>query len=115
MSERGWHLNGLSNPPAVHIACTVSNYLAVHISNCTQSLLSTLTQRLTVPVVDQFIADLKDCVREAKSSPSVIGQMVTVYGMLCHFGCLSHPPLFLPLFLFSWSPIISHLHHNRLG
>jgi sphinganine-1-phosphate aldolase len=24
MSKRGWHLNGLSNPPAVHIACTVS-------------------------------------------------------------------------------------------
>jgi sphinganine-1-phosphate aldolase len=24
MSKRGWHLNGLSDPPAVHIACTVS-------------------------------------------------------------------------------------------
>lgn len=24
MSERGWHLNGLNNPAAVHIACTVS-------------------------------------------------------------------------------------------
>lgn len=24
MSERGWHLNGLRDPPAVHIACTVS-------------------------------------------------------------------------------------------
>lgn len=24
MSERGWHLNGLANPAAVHIACTVS-------------------------------------------------------------------------------------------
>jgi sphinganine-1-phosphate aldolase len=23
MAKRGWHLNGLSNPPAVHIACTV--------------------------------------------------------------------------------------------
>jgi sphinganine-1-phosphate aldolase len=23
MSKRGWHLNGISNPPAVHIACTV--------------------------------------------------------------------------------------------
>ena len=23
MSLRGWHLNGLSDPPAVHIACTV--------------------------------------------------------------------------------------------
>ena len=24
MSKRGWHLNGVSGPPAVHIACTVS-------------------------------------------------------------------------------------------
>jgi sphinganine-1-phosphate aldolase len=24
MSTKGWHLNALSNPPAVHIACTVS-------------------------------------------------------------------------------------------
>jgi sphinganine-1-phosphate aldolase len=23
MSRRGWHLNAISNPPAVHIACTV--------------------------------------------------------------------------------------------
>jgi sphinganine-1-phosphate aldolase len=26
MSTKGWHLNALSNPPAVHIACTVSRY-----------------------------------------------------------------------------------------
>lgn len=24
MSDKGWHLNSLMNPPAVHIACTVS-------------------------------------------------------------------------------------------
>jgi len=24
MGRRGWHLNGISGPPAVHIACTVS-------------------------------------------------------------------------------------------
>ena len=23
MSKKGWHLNAISNPPAVHIACTV--------------------------------------------------------------------------------------------
>jgi sphinganine-1-phosphate aldolase len=23
MGKRGWHLNGISGPPAVHIACTV--------------------------------------------------------------------------------------------
>lgn len=59
MSLRGWHLNGLSDPPAVHIACT----------------------RLTLPVVDAFIADLKDAVREAKVSPSGSGTMVAVYGL----------------------------------
>ncbi|KAF8585929.1 PLP-dependent transferase [Ramaria rubella] len=59
MGKRGWHLNGLSDPPAVHIACT----------------------RLTVPIVDQFIADLKECVQEAKTKPSGSGHMVTVYGL----------------------------------
>ncbi|KAJ7902192.1 pyridoxal phosphate-dependent transferase [Mycena olivaceomarginata] len=38
MSQRGWHLNALTGPAAVHIACT----------------------RLTVDRVDVFIADLKD-------------------------------------------------------
>jgi len=62
MSERGWHLNGLANPAAVHIACT----------------------RLTVPVVDNFIADLKDCVKEVKANPPVKdkqGNMVALYGL----------------------------------
>lgn len=26
MSTKGWHLNALSNPPAVHIACTVRRH-----------------------------------------------------------------------------------------
>ncbi|EJF65434.1 PLP-dependent transferase [Dichomitus squalens] len=59
MSKRGWHLNGISNPAAVHIAVT----------------------RLTVPVVDQLIADLKDAVGEAKLSPSGQGTMVMLYGL----------------------------------
>ncbi|KAL5528632.1 DPL1 [Sanghuangporus sanghuang] len=67
MSERGWHLNGLQKPAAVHIAVT----------------------RLTVPVVDQFIADLKDCVREVKVLSSSMsseekgeeGNMVALYGL----------------------------------
>ncbi|TFK53505.1 hypothetical protein OE88DRAFT_1733420 [Heliocybe sulcata] len=58
MSKKGWHLNGLTNPAAVHIACT----------------------RLTVPIVDTFIADLKDAVQEAKLRPSGQGSMVAVYG-----------------------------------
>ncbi|KZS98485.1 PLP-dependent transferase, partial [Sistotremastrum niveocremeum HHB9708] len=59
MSKKGWHLNALSNPSAVHIACT----------------------RLTVPVVGQFIADLKDAIQEAKSAPSGTGNMVALYGL----------------------------------
>ncbi|KDQ21883.1 hypothetical protein BOTBODRAFT_26291 [Botryobasidium botryosum FD-172 SS1] len=59
MSKRGWHLNGLTKPAAVHIACT----------------------RLTVPVRTQFIADLKESVREAKEKPSGKGDMVALYGL----------------------------------
>jgi sphinganine-1-phosphate aldolase len=58
MRKRGWHLNGLSNPPAVHIACT----------------------RLTVPMVDDFVRDLKESVKDAKSAPTGKGGMVAVYG-----------------------------------
>lgn len=37
-------------------------------------------KRLTVSMVDTFIADLKDAVREVKVSPSRNGTMVAVYG-----------------------------------
>jgi sphinganine-1-phosphate aldolase len=37
-------------------------------------------QRLTVPVVDRFIADLKDSVHEARANPTGKGTMVAVYG-----------------------------------
>lgn len=33
MSKRGWHLNGISGPPAVHIACTVSSDLSTATPN----------------------------------------------------------------------------------
>ncbi|KAJ6625827.1 PLP-dependent transferase [Mycena sp. CBHHK59/15] len=59
MSQRGWHLNALSGPPALHIACT----------------------RLTVSMVDTFIADLKDAIKEAKLEPSGKGSMVALYGL----------------------------------
>ncbi|KAF9264156.1 PLP-dependent transferase [Marasmius fiardii PR-910] len=59
MSKKGWHLNALSGPPAVHIACT----------------------RLTLQVVDTFINDLKECIKEAKNSPVGGGTMVTLYGL----------------------------------
>jgi len=59
MSKRGWHLNAISQPAAVHIACT----------------------RLTVPNVDAFLSDLKDAIREAKLTPTGKGTMVTLYGL----------------------------------
>jgi glutamate/tyrosine decarboxylase-like PLP-dependent enzyme len=31
MKTKGWHLNGLSNPPACHIACTVSSFCRAEI------------------------------------------------------------------------------------
>jgi hypothetical protein len=43
-------------------------------------LLVFLLQRLTVPMVDQLIADLKDCVEGVKGQPLGKGNMVTLYG-----------------------------------
>ncbi|THH02258.1 hypothetical protein EW026_g556 [Hermanssonia centrifuga] len=60
MSKKGWHLNAIVQPAAVHIAVT----------------------RLTVPVVDEFIADLKDAIREARTNPSGKGTMVALYACL---------------------------------
>ncbi|PWN43891.1 PLP-dependent transferase [Ceraceosorus guamensis] len=60
MSKKGWHLNGLAtDPPAVHIACT----------------------RLTVPVVDDFISDLKASVKEARTRSAQPGSMAVLYGL----------------------------------
>lgn len=61
MSKRGYHLNGLAtHPPAVHIACT----------------------RLTVPIVNELLADLKDCVRQASASGArQKGSMAQLYGL----------------------------------
>jgi len=60
MGKKGWLLNALQKPAALHIAVTT----------------------LTVSVVDTFIADLKDSVKEVKSSePGVDGTMVALYGL----------------------------------
>ncbi|WFD36478.1 sphinganine-1-phosphate aldolase [Malassezia cuniculi] len=60
MSKRGWHLNALAGDrPAFHIACT----------------------RLTVPVVDEFISDLKDSVAQSRQRAAKPGTYATVYGM----------------------------------
>jgi len=60
MSKKGWHLNALQNPPALHIACT----------------------RLTVNAVDTFLTSLREAVDEvSKQKTKGDGTMVTLYGL----------------------------------
>lgn len=61
MSAKGWHLNGLAtDPPGIHLACT----------------------RLTVPVVDDFVRDLKAAVKEARvRNAKGQGSMAMLYGL----------------------------------
>ena len=61
MTTRGWSLNGLHRPPAVHI-CT--------------------TLRHTVPdVAERFVADLRASVATVLGGPPTQGGMAPVYGM----------------------------------
>ena len=61
MAHRGWSLNGLQFPPAIHIAVTL---------------------RHTQPgVADRFLSDLADSVAEVKSGPPVKEGMAPIYGM----------------------------------
>jgi len=61
MSHRGWSLNGLQRPAAVHIAVTL---------------------RHTLPgVADRLLADLAASVEEVRSNPGVSTGMAPVYGM----------------------------------
>jgi glutamate/tyrosine decarboxylase-like PLP-dependent enzyme len=60
MSHRGWSLNGLQLPPAVHLAVTL---------------------RHTQPgVAERFVDDLRSAVADAKANPGA-GTMTPVYGM----------------------------------
>ena len=61
MAQRGWSLNGLHRPPAIHIAVTL---------------------RHTAPgVAQRFLADLRDAVAEVKAQPQAQGGMAPIYGM----------------------------------
>jgi len=61
MGHRGWSLNGLQRPAAVHIAVTL---------------------RHTLPgVADRFLADLAESVGQTRASPGVSTGMAPVYGM----------------------------------
>jgi sphinganine-1-phosphate aldolase len=60
MSAKGWDLNSLQSPPAVHIACTL----------------------LTVPHAEQFLQDLRESVNEIKSNPNrKSSKTAAIYGM----------------------------------
>jgi sphinganine-1-phosphate aldolase len=61
MSKRGWVLNGLLSPPAVHICVTLRH---------TQS-----------EVAERFIRDLKSAVEAVQTNPKGEGGMAPVYGM----------------------------------
>ena len=67
-------------------------------------------QRLTLPLVDQFIADLKDSVREAKVAPSGKGTMVAVYGMFCFCFTSIISPSPLPRVFFAAHLTVINLH-----
>jgi len=61
MAQRGWSLNGLQRPAAVHIAVTL---------------------RHTLPgVADQFLEDLRAAVAEARANPGASSGLAPVYGM----------------------------------
>ncbi|HEY7280480.1 MAG TPA: aminotransferase class V-fold PLP-dependent enzyme [Actinomycetota bacterium] len=61
MASRGWSLNGLHKPPAVHICVTL---------------------RHTEPgVAERFLADLRAAVREARDHPATGDGMAPVYGL----------------------------------
>jgi glutamate/tyrosine decarboxylase-like PLP-dependent enzyme len=65
LSKKGWVLNGLFSPPAVHLCITL---------------------RHTQPgVAQRFIQDLRAAVEEVKSEPQQQGSMAPVYGMAATF------------------------------
>jgi sphinganine-1-phosphate aldolase len=61
MGKKGWSLNGLQNPPALHLAVTL---------------------RQTQPgLAETFLADLQESVEYVKTNPQMQGSMTPVYGM----------------------------------
>jgi sphinganine-1-phosphate aldolase len=61
MSRKGWSLNGLQSPPAVHLCVTL---------------------RHTQPdVAERFVADLASAVEQVRAAPAAGGMMAPVYGL----------------------------------
>jgi glutamate/tyrosine decarboxylase-like PLP-dependent enzyme len=61
MSKRGWNLNGLHRPPAVHVAVTLRHTQA--------------------GVAERFLTDLRDGVEHVKAHPGEKGGLAPIYGM----------------------------------
>jgi hypothetical protein len=61
MSKRGWSLNGLQDPPAVHVCVTLRH--------CQEG------------VVERFAHDLAACVRHLRDHPDAGQELAPVYGM----------------------------------
>ncbi len=61
MAKRGWSLNGLQRPPAVHIAITLRHTLA--------------------GVADRFLTDLRASVAQVRANPGIRTGMAPMYGM----------------------------------
>jgi len=65
MDQRGWVLNGLFSPPAIHLCVTLPH---------------------TQPgVAEQFISDLRDSVKSAKHGSQGEARLAPVYGMAASF------------------------------
>jgi sphinganine-1-phosphate aldolase len=61
MAQMGWSLNGLQNPPALHLAVTL---------------------RQTQPgLAEKFLEDLRAAVEYVKTHPQMVGSLGPVYGM----------------------------------
>jgi sphinganine-1-phosphate aldolase len=61
MTERGWSLNGLHRPPAVHVCTTL--------------------RHASAGVAERFVADLRASVEQVRSEPPREGGMAPIYGM----------------------------------
>ena len=61
MSKRGWNLNGLHKPTAVHLCVTLP------------------VAQPGVP--ERFVEDLRDASRQVRADPKMKGTMAPVYGM----------------------------------
>ncbi|GHJ90127.1 hypothetical protein NliqN6_6529 [Naganishia liquefaciens] len=59
MGKKGWHLNALADPAALHLAVTMP----------------------TARNIDNLLKDLKEVLTEVKNSPAASGDMVALYGV----------------------------------